>query len=119
VPRVNVPLTVLQPNTATAPPAGTALDVANGHEIDWASNDEAVLLDINNTATAAKNVTVKKGTAETTLGGIADQTFSVPAAGRRLFAVRESSKWTQPGQKLWLDLEAGTTGTIIAYKLPA
>lgn len=121
MPRTAVPLTELAPNAGTAPPTGTTVDVANGHEITL-DTDERLLLDVNNTATGARNVTIKKGTAEhATLAGMAgaDLVVTVPAGARRLIPVRESARFAQPGQKLWIDYATGTTGQITAYKLPA
>jgi hypothetical protein len=114
VPRTVVPVTPFTRDGLTTP-GTTAVDPANGHELTFVKSGD-LILEVNNTATVAKTVTLKKGLDPTlSLGGGDLGPLSVPAASRRFIGPIDSARYVQPGQKINVDLEAGITGTIAAY----
>jgi len=117
--RTALPYTVLAGNAAITQPAGTAVDVANGHAIAHAEF-ERTLLRITNTAGADKVVTVKAGAYPPALAkGLGDLTFTVPATtGVFIAGPFESGRFMQADGSLYVDYASGHTGTTTAFKLP-
>lgn len=129
--RTNLPLTTLAPNSSIAGPAGTNVDVTNGMTIALPStaipaspDSDTLFLVVNNTAAAAKAVTVRAGVGGgATPGpafrsGIGDLAVSVGAGATRWIGPLESARFAQLDGSINVDFEAGTTGTIIAAILP-
>jgi hypothetical protein len=112
--RTAIPITALVENAGVASPVGVAADPTNGHVLADASQTTAtVLLDVDNTAGAAKNVTLKAGPR-----GSQDKVTPVPANTRALIVVGDSLDFEQDDLDFYVDLEAGTTGTVRAYAVP-
>jgi hypothetical protein len=118
MPRTALTLTAVPAHAGTTVTT-SAVDPTNGHEITLGSKLGTLVLDVNNThATLAKTVTVKSGThTELAPGSGQDLVVSVPALTRRLIPIRDFSRFMQPSGKVWVDLEAAITGTILAYRL--
>jgi hypothetical protein len=120
--RTAVSYTALSPNGHTTDVAGTTIDstlVSNGVVINDV-DPERTLLRINNTATGAKNVTVKTGSGtQSWMAGQGDLTVSVGAnTGKEWVGPFTSARFQQRGSKLYVDFESGFTGTITVFKLP-
>lgn len=116
--RTAVTVTTLTPDGSVADPAGTAADPTNGHVISGVPTEE-LFLEINSTFAGAKNWTVKAGSAA---GGALDRgqgdlVVSINAAVR-LLGPFKSARFAQADGALWLDCEAGSTGTVKAIRVP-
>lgn len=103
-------------------PTGTTIDatlVTNGVVIARA-NFKRTIFRVDNTAATPKNVIVRSGDYPlASLGRQGDTTQSVTNATTRWFGPYDSGRFAQdPGGDLHIDFEAGTTGTIQAFKLP-
>lgn len=114
--------TPLNPNGHLTSPAGTTIDstlVTNGVEIDVA-DPEHTILRVANTATGAKNVTVRAGSGiQAWMAGQGDLAVSVGAnTGLEFIGPFTSARFQQDGSKLYVDFDAGFTGTITAFKMP-
>lgn len=120
--RTAVSYTKLVPNDNLTVPAGTTIDatlVTNGVVVELADPEHTVLR-VTNSAASAKNVTVKAGTGtQAWMGGQGDLVTQVAAnTGHELIGPFTSARFQQAGSKLFVDFEAGTTGTITVLKLP-
>lgn len=120
--RTDVAYSKLVPNGHLASPAGTTIDatlVTNGVVIS-AADPERTVLRVNNTATSAKNVTVKAGTGTPALmAGQGDFVQAVGAnTGSEFIGPFTSARFQQKTSKLFVDFEAGFLGTITVFKLP-
>ncbi|MFJ8727775.1 hypothetical protein [Streptomyces sp. NPDC093269] len=120
--RTAVTYTPLVPNGHLTNPAGTTIDstlVTNGVVINGVDPERTVLR-VNNTATSAKNVTVKGGTGNTAfMAGQGDLVQSVGAnTGSEFLGPFTSARFQQKGSKLFVDFESGFTGSITVIKLP-
>lgn len=120
MPRTAVTVTTLTANAGTAEPAGTAVDPTNGHEVNPGGPTDLLLIRVANTSAGAKNATIKAGTNPPALeAGQGDLVVSVPATtGVRWFGPLVSGRFIQSNGLINVDLEAATTGTITAYKIP-
>lgn len=128
MPRTNVPVTALIANSGVADPAGTAVDVANGHIIGPRVRAEQIVIRVVNTAVTPKNVTLKAGASQALAwaAGQGDLVMAVPASSTRWLGPFESGRYMQPrndtgttsGGFLYLDLEAGLTGNLSVFDLP-
>lgn len=127
MPRTNVPITTASLNGSADPGAGTALDPTNGHVVADPRDVGKLILLVNNTAAAAKNITVRNAAvASQNEGGrpLAEQgslVVSVPASGWRVIGPFESARFKGVGADagdLLVDVEAAATGTIRAIALP-
>lgn len=128
--RTNVPITQLQANGAVvADPAGTTLDPTNGHIIGPRVNAEQIVVRVVNTAVTPKNVTLKAGTQQDLAwaAGQGDNVMPIPASSTRWLGPFESGRYLQPKNDLgagtgpgylYLDIQAGTTGTITVFNIP-
>jgi hypothetical protein len=120
--RTAVSYTPLVPNGHLTNPAGTTIDstlVTNGVVISGVDPERTVLR-VNNTATGAKNVTVKAGTsAPAWMAGAGDLVQAVGAnTGSEFLGPFTSARFQQKGSKLYVDFESGFLGTITVIKLP-
>lgn len=120
MPRTAVTVTLLNANAGTVEPAGTAADPTNGHSVDPAGPTDLVLIRVANTFAGAKNVTIKAGANPPALeAGQGDLVVSVPAStGVRWFGPLVSGRFIQANGLINVDLEAGMTGTVTAYRIP-
>lgn len=120
--RVAVPVTALAMNTAAGQSAGTAIDTANGHVLT-VPNDGRVLLEINNTGTAAAfTVTVKAGDNPPAVqAGAGDLAIVVSTAGLHNSQVLlETARFLQDDGTINIDAAwaTGGAGTLAAYSFP-
>lgn len=117
--RTNVPITALTANAANADPATTALDATNGHTIAVGGLTDRLAIEVKNTFAGAKSVTVKAGANPPAIrAGLGDLTKSL-AQDEITILVLESARFVQADGAIYVDLTAGTTGTIRAYRLAA
>lgn len=116
--RTAVPLTDLTTATSVADPAGTTADPTNGHTITGV-RPEVLVLRVRNTSAGAVNAIVKAGTfplAESS--GQGDLTVSVAATSGSVFiGPLESARFLQNDGSISLDLGAGFTGNVTAFKV--
>jgi hypothetical protein len=120
--RTAVSYTALTPNGRTSDVAGTTIDatlVTNGVVINGVDPERTVLR-VTNTATGAKNVIVRTGSGvQSWMAGQGDLTVQVGAnTGKEWVGPFTSAHYQQAGSKLYVDFEAGFTGTITVFKLP-
>jgi hypothetical protein len=113
MPRVNVPVVTLNRDSLTTPGA-TAVDPTNDHELVY-TKGQNLFLEVNNTATAAKTVTLTKGDEALAPGRRDDLVLTVPGSSRRFLGPFDLGRHAQAGGKVFIDLEAAITGTIAAY----
>lgn len=120
MPRTPVTVTLLTANAGTAEPAGNAADPTNGHSVDPAGPTDLILIRVANTSAGAKNATIKAGANPPALeAGQGDLVVSVPATtGVRWFGPLVSGRFIQANGLINVDLEAATTGTVTAYRVP-
>jgi len=116
MPRTNLPVTPFVRDGLTTP-GTTAVDPTNGHEVAYTKTGNLVI-EVNNTAGTAKNVTLRRGDVVLAPGAREDLVLQVPNAARRFLGPFDSGRFAQPGGKINVDLEAGITGTIAAYLMP-
>lgn len=124
--RTAVAITVLAP-TAPQVKVSVALDPTNGHSItNWGKkHSNKVFFIVNHTTVSAKNFTVKGGAypLDTVPGPafrarLGDYVFNMVASTQYVFGPFESARFNQADQCLYIDIEAGGTGTIEAYQIP-
>lgn len=120
--RTAVSYTPLVPNGHLTNPAGTTIDatlVTNGVVISNADPERTVLR-VNNTATGAKNVTVKTGSgSQSWMAGQGDFVQAVGAnTGSEFIGPFTSARFQQKGSKIYVDFESGFLGTVTVIKLP-
>jgi hypothetical protein len=113
MPRTAVPVVTLTREGLTTPGA-TAVDPTNDHELTYGKGQN-LFLEVNNTAGAAKTVTLLKGDEVLAPSRREDLVLSVPATSRRFLGPFDIGRHAQPGGKIFIDLEAAITGTIAAY----
>lgn len=114
--RTAVPLTDLTTATSTADPAGTTADPTNGHTITG-TRPEVLTLRVKNTTGGALNAILRAGTfplAESS--GQGDLTVSVGAGATVFIGPTESARFLQNDGSVSLDLQAGFTGTVTAFR---
>lgn len=126
--RTAIPLTLLTKDALINEPAGTAVDVPNGHYIDVGGLSGQVILWINNTFGGTKVVTVKAGANPPAFRqALGDAAVTAPNAGRAFAGPFEAARFLQAkggtdggtaGGRMFVDLTAGMTGTIAALFIP-
>ena len=121
--RTAIPTTELVANSNVADPAGTNVDPTNGHIIAVAAGPagaqlEELHLEINSTFAGAKTFTIKAGANPPALAaGQGDLVVSLNAAVGHVGPF-SSSRFAQKDGSLWIDVQAGATGTIKAFHVP-
>jgi hypothetical protein len=115
--RTAVPYSSWANNAAVPAPAGTTLDVANGHSIAQSGAERSILL-FTNTDAAAHTVTIKAGDPMGMSAGQGDLTFSIPAGSSAYVGPLESARVQQKDGSLYIDLQAGHAGKITAFFIP-
>lgn len=118
--RTALTLTALAPNSSIADAAGNAVDPTNGHTLALTGEQslEEIYLEINSTFAGAKNFTVKAGVYPPALSaGQGDLVVSINNAVR-LLGPFTSARFAQADGSLYVDAEAGATGTIKAFHVP-
>lgn len=131
--RTNLPLTNLTPNSAVLNSAGTAIDAANGMNIQLpttgvpaAGNADTLVLYVQNTFAGTKTVTVRAGVGGgATPGpafrsGIGDLTTGNlnASTGTAFIGPFDVSRFAQLDGSINIDFQSGTTGTVWAVLLP-
>lgn len=113
--RDEVSITELELNDGVAEAAGTAIAPADGAYIDAGYTDN-LLIEVRNTDTTARDVTIPAGVGP--LAELGDLDVEVDADdGVELICV-ESARFVQEDGLIHLDFETGMTGTVAAYRLP-
>jgi hypothetical protein len=117
--RTALSYTNLAGNSAIAQPAGTAVDVSNGHVIAHAEFERTILR-VANTSGADRAVTIKAGAYPPALAsGLGDLAVTVAAtSGVQLIGPFESGRFMQADGSMHIDYASGFTGTITALRVP-
>lgn len=116
--RTAVPYSALVANSDLADPSGTALDATNHHVVN-AAEPEKTVLRITNTSGASKVVTVKAGpNPPAVAGGLGNLSVTVANGATRWVGPFESGRFLQTDGTMQVDLAAGHTGAITAFKVP-
>src|SRR5581483_343518 len=121
--RTPVPTTELVVNSNIADPAGTAVDPTNGHIISVAplpagAQLEELHIESNSTFAGAKTFTFKAGANPPALSaGQGDLVVSLNAVVGHVGPF-SSSRFAQKDGSIWIDVQAGATGTIKAFHVP-
>ncbi len=118
--RTAVTVTQLAGNAGIDEPAGTALDVANGHSIDVAGKSGKLLIQVKNTNGSPRVVTVKAGASNPPAfrKALGDLAVTAPANANSIIGPLEAARFIQADGKVYVDLAASITGTIVAYLMP-
>ena len=129
--RTNVPTTTLTPNNGTAAPAGTAIDVTNGMNVQFpaisipaAPTLADCILVVSNTVASAKTVIIRAGqggginAGPAFRAGIGDLTVNLPASSTVYVGPLESARFSQNDGSLNVDFGAATAGTVTAIVRP-
>ena len=120
--RTAVSYSNLVANSHLASPAGTTIDatlVTNGVVINGVDPEHTVIR-VTNTATGAKNVTVKAGSGtQAWMAGQGDLTVAVGAnTGNEFIGPFTSARFQQDGSTMYVDFESGFLGTITVLRVP-
>jgi hypothetical protein len=118
--RTALTLTKLTANGSVADPAGNAVDPTNGHVLTLPAGAtlEEIMLEVNLTFAGSKNLTVKAGANPPALeAGQGDLVVAINNAVK-LIGPLTSGRFMQVGGQLFVDVEAASTGTIKAIRLP-
>lgn len=132
--RTNLPLTTLTPNSAVLNNAGTAIDQANGMNIQLpttsipaAPQSDTLVLYVKNATAATETVTVRAGTNTTGdpnspafRAGLGDLTTGnlTASTGTAFIGPFDPSRFQQSDGSINVDFASGATGTIWALVLP-
>jgi hypothetical protein len=114
MPRTSVPHAALAKDTSTLQVAGVAVDPANGHVLTAPPDSGHLVLDIDATFAGAKTYTVKKGVLAG--AGLGDLVLSLNA--QRVLVPLSLYRFVQADGTIQMDVAAGATGTIRAYRIP-
>lgn len=124
--RTNLPVTELAGNAGVAE-STTAIDQANGMNVSVASESipakgegEDIVLVVDNTAAAAHNVIVRAGAGPVPAfrASLGDLTVNVAAGATAFIGPFETARFAQSDGSLNVDFDAGTTGTVVALRVP-
>jgi hypothetical protein len=113
--RTSVPATALTRDASTLQPAGVALDPANGHTVAAEGLNQETYLDIDSTFAGAKTFTIKAGFEKG--AALGDLVVSLNAQ-RALIGPLSGYRFMQADGSFSIDVAAGATGTIRAYRFP-
>lgn len=131
--RTNLPVTNMTPNGAVLNQAGTAVDVANGMNIQLSSTSlpasggaDTLVLYVQNTTASTQTVTVRKGVGGGATPGPAFEsgkgdfvTGNLNASsGTAFIGPFEIARFAQLDGSINIDFSAGMTGNIWAVLLP-
>jgi hypothetical protein len=118
--RTAVPYSNMVANSSLDDPAGTNLNpgAGNGHSIADALPEYTVLR-IDNTAASEADITIVAGDNPPALAaGQGNLVIPVAATSVEWIGPVESGRFLQSDGTLLIDVEAGATGTITAFKVP-
>lgn len=119
MPRDTVAITQLNLNAGTAEPAGTTIVPANGALIPAGGDTRKLLIRINNTHTAERNVTIRAGVNPPAFrAGLGHAVVTVPANTGVRYVTVESARFAQADGSIHLDFDTGMTGKVMAFRLP-
>jgi hypothetical protein len=105
-------------NTGTDPGAGTTINPANGGVIAAGGKTTRLLIRVENTNAAGKNVTVKAGIQPPAWrASLGDLVVQVPATTGVRDLVIESARFGQTNGDIYLDFETGMTGKAYAITI--
>ncbi len=113
--RTAVVATVLTRDASTVQPAGVAVDPANGHTVAAEGPGQETYLDIDSTFAGAKTFTIKAGVEKG--APLGDLVVSLNAQ-RALVGPLSGYRFMQADGSFSIDVQAGATGTIRAYRFP-
>jgi hypothetical protein len=114
------------PSNLGATPTFTTIDatlVTNGLEVtDAFEGRGAIVVHAKNTNAAAKNVTVQSGDGNgypfDDHAGVGDLVEQIGATtGEELILLGDGARFCQLGQSLFIDFEAGMTGSVAVYRV--
>jgi hypothetical protein len=122
----------LVPDGAISEGSGTSIAglVAAGATIAAPPGPNKLVIIVNNSATASKNLTVRAGGNGVTASGgtnpgvpfeaatVGDLVVAVGASGTQVVTPTTSARYTQADGSLSLDFDSGMTGTIWVLQLP-
>lgn len=114
--RTAVTVNTLAPNSSVAAPTTTAIDPTNGHSVAAPGPLEELFIIIGATFAGAKNYTFKGG-----VNPPADRSADLVVSANnttRWVGPFTSAQFVQAGSQLFIDVEAGATGTIAAVVVP-
>jgi ferredoxin-NADP reductase len=121
--RTAVTVTPIVFNTALASPAGVNADATNDHVVTPTVPLSHVILRVTHTAASAKTFTVKAGDNPPAVahgGGDLVVSFAAGDATPVIkYFVLASDRFQQDDGTISVDLEAGFTGSLAAFSLPA
>ena len=106
--------------TSISAAVGTAIDASKTHVITPTGPLENMVILIRNTEGSTNTVTVKAGAGAALSKGLGDKTFTAIAAttGMIVLPPLESARFLQANGTVRIDVEASTTGYIIALQKP-
>lgn len=125
--RTAIPLTNLAKDSGIAAPAGTAVDVPNGHYIDCGGQAGRLVLWVNNTNGTNRVVTVKAGSNPPAhRKDLGDLAYTAILSSATYLGPFESGRFIQAaggtdggtGGRIFIDLAASITGNIAALFIP-
>jgi len=120
--RTQIPLTLLTKDALINEPAGTAVDVPNGHYVDVTGLTGQLILWINNTFAGTKVVTIKAGANPPAFRkDLGDLAVTAPNAARAFagpFVQAPGGTDGGTGGRIFIDLTAAMTGTMAALFIP-
>lgn len=103
-------------NGAAVQASYTNVDVTNGIRVTGVGKYSDVQVVVRNTAGTPKNVILRKGVHGR--ASVGDGTYAVPATTGEVQIYPESMRFEQADESLWVDFEAGFTGTIGVFAMP-
>ncbi len=113
-----VAITNLAVNDATALAAGVAINPANNAVIAAGGNTQRLAIHVTITNAGGADVTVKAGSNPPAFAAGQGDLVETFAQNDEKFFVIESARFAQANGDIYVDFEAGATGTIAAYRLP-
>jgi hypothetical protein len=114
MPRTSITHAALAKDTSTLQVTGVAADPANGHVLTAPPDSGHLVLDIDSTFAGAKTFTIKKGVLAG--NGLGDLVLSLNA--QRVLVPLSLYRFVQADGTILVDVQAGATGTIRAYRIP-
>jgi hypothetical protein len=115
--RTAATVNTLTANNNVAVPTTTAVDVANGHVITGVPAEQLIII-ANLTFAGAKTITIKAGANPPALAaGQGDHVVSINNSTRWIGPLT-SARFQQADGSVYVDYEAGSTGTITVVRLP-